>query len=138
MGGLLAWWKVPYPQNVFFTGRTSILEQLHAIFLAKNAGVFVQAINGLGGSGKTQIALEYVYRYVQSYQAVFWVAADPQGDLLADFVSIAQFLHLPEQFDLAYQAWNEIVFHLHVSTTCVPVFFLTSGLSIEINLSISV
>jgi tetratricopeptide (TPR) repeat protein len=98
-GDLLAWWKVPYPQNVFFTGRTSILEQLHATFLARNVGIFVQAINGLGGIGKTQIALEYVYRYVQTYQAVFWVAADPQGDLLGDFVSIAQFLHLPEQHE---------------------------------------
>jgi tetratricopeptide (TPR) repeat protein len=98
-GGLLAWWKVPYTRNAFFTGRTAILEQLHATFLARNVGVFVQTLNGLGGIGKTQIALEYAYRYVQTYQAVFWVAADSQGDLLADFVSIAQVLHLPEQHE---------------------------------------
>ncbi len=93
----LTWWKVPYPQNAFFTGRSSTLEQLHAAFLARKAGVFVQALTGLGGIGKTQIALEYAYRYAQTYQAIFWVAADPQGDLLADFVSIAQFLQLPEK-----------------------------------------
>ncbi|MBA2678002.1 MAG: toll/interleukin-1 receptor domain-containing protein, partial [Ktedonobacteraceae bacterium] len=101
-GGIYAtlpWWKVPYSQNAFFTGRSSILEQLHAAFLARKVGVFVQALTGLGGIGKTQIALEYVYRYVQTYQAIFWVTADPQGDLLADFVSIAQFLHLPEQHE---------------------------------------
>jgi tetratricopeptide (TPR) repeat protein len=92
-----AWWKVPYPRNDFFTGRTSVLEQLHTTFLARNTGVVVQTLNGLGGIGKTQIALEYAYRYTQEYQAIFWVAADPQGDLLADFVSIAQFLHLPEK-----------------------------------------
>lgn len=92
-----AWWKVPYPRNAFFTGRISVLEQIHAAFLARKAGVFVQTLNGLGGIGKTQIALEYTYRYAQTYQAIFWVAADPRGDLLADFVSIAQFLHLPEQ-----------------------------------------
>jgi tetratricopeptide (TPR) repeat protein len=91
------WWKVPYPQNAFFTGRIAILEQLHTAFLARKTGVFVQTLNGLGGIGKTQVALEYVYRYAQTYQAIFWVAADPQGDLLADFVSIAQFLHLPEK-----------------------------------------
>jgi tetratricopeptide (TPR) repeat protein len=92
-----AWWKVPSPQNTFFTGRSSTLEQLRAAFLARKTGVFVQALTGLGGIGKTQIALEYVYRYAQTYQAIFWVAADPQGDLLADYVSIARFLHLPEQ-----------------------------------------
>jgi tetratricopeptide (TPR) repeat protein len=92
-----AWWKVPSPRNAFFTGRDAVLEQLHTTFLARKMGVVVQTLNGLGGIGKTQIALEYAYRYAQTYQAIFWVAADPQGDLLADFVSIAQFLQLPEK-----------------------------------------
>jgi tetratricopeptide (TPR) repeat protein len=91
------WWKVPYPRNAFFTGRASILEQLRTTFLARKTGVVVQTLNGLGGIGKTQIALEYAYRYAQEYQAIFWITADPHGDLLADFVSIAQFLHLPEK-----------------------------------------
>jgi tetratricopeptide (TPR) repeat protein len=95
----LTWWKVPYAQNTFFTARSSILQQLHTTFLAGKTGVVVQALTGLGGIGKTQIALEYAYRYAQTYQAIFWVAADPQGDLLADFVSIAQFLDLPEQHE---------------------------------------
>lgn len=93
----LSWWKVPYLRNAFFTGRDSLLEQLHAAFHAGRTAIFVQTLNGLGGIGKTQAALEYAYRYASSYQAIFWVAADPQGDLLADFVSIAQFLELPEK-----------------------------------------
>lgn len=110
------WWKVPYSQNAFFTGRSSVLEQLHAAFLARKVGVFVQALTGLGGIGKTQIALEYVYRYAQTYQAIFWVAADSQGDLLADFVSIAQFLHLPEQHEPKQSLIVEAIkqwFHQH-------------------------
>ncbi|HXR65901.1 MAG TPA: FxSxx-COOH system tetratricopeptide repeat protein [Ktedonobacteraceae bacterium] len=91
------WWKVPYPRNPFFTGRVSVLEQLHAAFLARQASVFMQSLNGLGGIGKTQIMLEYAYRYAGAYEAIFWVAADPQGDLLADFVTIAQFIDLPEK-----------------------------------------
>lgn len=91
------WWKVPSPRNAYFTGRAPILERLHRTFLAQTTGVVLQILNGLGGIGKTQIALEYVYRFAHTYQAIFWVAADPQGDLLADFVRIAQFLHLSEQ-----------------------------------------
>ena len=41
--------------------------------------------------------LEYAYHYSQEYQAVFWVNTDPQGDTLADFVTIAQVLDLPEK-----------------------------------------
>jgi tetratricopeptide (TPR) repeat protein len=91
------WWKVPYAHNTFFVGRAELLEQLYKAWQANQTGVFVQSLNGMGGIGKTQIALEYAYRYARSYQAVFWVAADPQGDLLADFVRIADVLDLPEK-----------------------------------------
>lgn len=91
------WWKVPLIRNGFFTGRTALLERLHAAFLGASPGVSIQALSGLGGIGKTQTALEYVYRYADSYQAVFWVGADPRGNLLADFAMIARFLDLPEK-----------------------------------------
>ena len=91
-------WKVPYRRNPLFTGRDSLLDRLHATFLANGtAGVSIQTINGLGGIGKTQIALEYAYRYSETYQAVFWISADPQGDMISDFVTIAQVLDLPEK-----------------------------------------
>ncbi len=35
-----------------------------------------QGISGLGGIGKTQMALEYAYRYGAEYDAVLWVRAD--------------------------------------------------------------
>jgi tetratricopeptide (TPR) repeat protein len=93
-----AWWKVPYRRNPLFTGRASLLAQLHATFQSnESVGTSIQTLNGLGGIGKTQIALEYTYRYAGAYQAIFWIAADPQGDMLSDFVTIAHFLDLPEQ-----------------------------------------
>src|SRR5579859_550238 len=55
-------WKVPYRRNPLFTGREALLAELHATFLAnETTGVSIQTLSGLGGIGKTQIALEYAY-----------------------------------------------------------------------------
>ena len=70
------------------------------------------AISGLGGIGKTQLAIEYAYQHRQDYQAVFWVRADTRENLVADFVAMASALRLPEkeardvqQTVSAVQAW---------------------------------
>jgi hypothetical protein len=84
-------WQVPHPRNPFFTGREKILEDLaRALEQRKSA-----ALSGLGGVGKTQIAVEYAYNHRSQYTAVFWVKAESRGTLLADFVSIAAALNLP-------------------------------------------
>jgi len=92
-------WSVPHQRNPFFTGRESLLKHLHEL-LNTNATVALthpQAISGLGGVGKTQIALEYAYRYHQEYETVLWVKADSRENLVADLIGIARLLHLPEQ-----------------------------------------
>jgi tetratricopeptide (TPR) repeat protein len=86
-------WTVPYRQNPFFAGREDILEQISAHFSTWNSiNTPVAALNGLGGIGKTQIALEYVYRSVQSYQATFWLNASSQETFLADVLALADAL----------------------------------------------
>jgi hypothetical protein len=56
-----------------------------------------QAISGLGGIGKTQLAIEYAFRYGQEYQVVLWARADTIEALSASYVEIAEFLNLPQQ-----------------------------------------
>jgi hypothetical protein len=92
-------WMVPYRRNPFFTGREALLTYLHEQ-LNKNQTIALaqaQAINGLGGIGKTQTAVEYAYRYRHEYRLVLWIRAATRDTLIADFVTIANLLKLPEQ-----------------------------------------
>ena len=92
-------WNVPRRHTPFFTGRDQILQQLADGFLLDNKVAMVQhqAITGLGGMGKTQTAAEYAYLYRSDYQAVFWVRAETQETLVADFQTIASLLKIPRK-----------------------------------------
>ncbi len=61
-------WKGPR-HHINFIGREKILMNLHQS-LTEGKPI---AICGLGGVGKTQIALEYVYKYISEYQIVWWI-----------------------------------------------------------------
>jgi tetratricopeptide (TPR) repeat protein len=86
---------VPYERNLLFTGREALLNHLSQSLRAGKTTA--QAITGLGGIGKTQTALEYAYRYQNDYDTILWVKADSSETLLADLVSVAHLLHLPER-----------------------------------------
>src|ERR1019366_1948146 len=55
------------------------------------------ALHGLGGVGKTQIALEYAYRHALDYSAVFWIEAEKDEQIVASLLRIAETLQLPGQ-----------------------------------------
>ncbi len=92
-------WNVPYRCNLFFTGREDVLAHLYTVLRSSKAAALTQAISGLGGIGKTQIAVEYAYRSRDHYQAIFWVNASTRDALSADFVILAVLLSLPEQHE---------------------------------------
>lgn len=92
-------WNVPYRRNPFFTGRTGVLTSLHESFCAKKMAIKTQALSGLGGIGKTQIAIEYVYRYHNEYQVILWVRGDTREKMLADIATLATLLNLKERHE---------------------------------------
>ena len=93
-------WHIPYKRNPFFTGRDALIQTLHATFASRQEhGITTLALSGLGGSGKTQIALEYAYRYRDDYHAIFWLHGQSAEALRADFIGMAKLLNLPEHKD---------------------------------------
>jgi len=79
---------VPFPRNPDFVGRDGDLARLHSTLMgpgSKPVGIRPAGLTGMGGIGKTQLAVEYVYRYRESYpEGIFWVnAADPLTQGLA-------------------------------------------------------
>jgi len=53
------------------------------------------ALHGLGGVGKTQCALEYVYANRERYQRIYWISAVDRASLLSGYQNIANRLQLP-------------------------------------------
>ncbi len=89
---------VPHDHNAFFTGREDILVHIHEAFHDVSKGIKTPvALSGLGGVGKTQIAIEYAYCYQKDYSVVLWVKAESRDVLASDFVTIAGLLVLPEK-----------------------------------------
>lgn len=91
-------WNIPYPRNPFFLGRATELAQVRQYLQAGQMTALSQpqAISGLGGIGKTQLALEYANRYRHDYWAVLWVRAENKEVLITSYVIIAQLFGLPE------------------------------------------
>jgi len=94
-------WALPFHRNRFFLGQEDLLTQLHHRLTrgTPTALTQIQAISGLGGIGKTQIAIEYAYRYRNTYPFVFWIRAEHLETLITDLVGLSSLLQLPEQHD---------------------------------------
>jgi len=91
--------NIPHPHNPNFTGRVDLFDCLSEALASGERAAFTQtsAITGLGGVGKTQLALEYSYRHADDYQVVWWVRSEEPATLAADYAGLALRLDLPEK-----------------------------------------
>ncbi len=105
---------IPFPRNALFTGRVKDLEILaNALLNNDRTGIVVnQAITGMGGLGKTQLAVEFAYQYGCRFEGVHWLdlrdpqVLDSQIALCGQMMGLPAWpAALPDQVTATLRAW---------------------------------
>jgi len=85
------------PRIASFTGRADELDRLDAILIGGRPVAVTQntrtgraAVQGIGGVGKTSLAVEYAYRYRDLYAGVWWCSAESRTDLVTSLARLAE------------------------------------------------
>jgi tetratricopeptide (TPR) repeat protein len=108
-GDLPPVWNVPYHPNPYFTGRDLLLAEVHARLTQPEVERRRVALTGLGGMGKTQLAVEHAYRRRADYDLVWWVRSEQPTSLLGDYAALGRQPPLTADLRLAEDASQEVV-----------------------------
>ncbi|KAI9794810.1 MAG: hypothetical protein M1816_002938 [Peltula sp. TS41687] len=91
-------------RNKDFFGRSDILKTLDTVLLPSQETIVSSEpqetkhviLCGMGGIGKTEVALEFAYSRQSKFDAIFWIRADDVDKLEMDFSEIATLLGLED------------------------------------------
>jgi hypothetical protein len=121
---------IPHSRNEWFTGRKEILNRIKDKLLPIKKDLVSSdprkqrrfALSGLGGSGKTQIALEYTYLHLEDYKIVIWILADSLDKINQGFEDAAEMLGMPKGTRSTNQTRSFVLQQLSATSRSVPRF----------------
>ncbi len=117
--------QVPFPRSDHFVGREDDLAQIHARLSGRERRPV--GLCGLGGIGKTQLAVEYAYRHRGDYTGgIFWLTAADPWTWQAGLAEIATRLGLavpdPDSSDAQMRLARELAAHLNGHPNSLLIF----------------
>jgi tetratricopeptide (TPR) repeat protein len=107
--------RLPFTRNALFTGREVALKALARALFHDDASstLITQAVQGIGGIGKTQLAVEFAHRYGRFFQGVHWVSAAQMDAIGSEVAACGRAMLLPrwpeeepEQIRQTLAAWR--------------------------------
>ncbi|BCB90916.1 hypothetical protein Psuf_082290 [Phytohabitans suffuscus] len=86
-------------RNTGFTGRDDLLGMVRTGLVGEPWRPLI--LYGLGGVGKTQLAVEYSHRYADEYDLVWWIAAEDRSQATASLAALGERREWPLSLDMA-------------------------------------
>jgi tetratricopeptide (TPR) repeat protein len=90
--------NLPYLRNPHFVGRKDVLGRIHHALAPSGAGAPAPvALVGMGGLGKTQLAVEYAHAYLSEFPGgAFWLNARDSQRMKEEYAALGRFFNVPE------------------------------------------
>jgi hypothetical protein len=90
-----SYFEVPNRRVFRFFGREDIISKIDRAFSA-GPGPRVAVVQGMGGQGKSQVAMEYCHQKKDDpFSAIFWIDAASENSVIRTFISISGLISAP-------------------------------------------
>jgi len=119
-GTIPAVWNLP-ARNLVFTGRKPLLAELRSQ-LAGGHRSAVQVLHGMGGVGKTQLAVEYAHLFCGDYDLAWWIDAERPELISEQITRLGQAAGWIQAGAVADTAWRVVSDRLRQTGTWLIVF----------------
>ncbi|EXL71117.1 hypothetical protein FOPG_13083 [Fusarium oxysporum f. sp. conglutinans race 2 54008] len=104
--------EVPFLRNPHFAERDTEVELVRTSLTQPKPPHDIRSticlLQGLGGVGKTTIALEYAFKYGGEYDFVFWIPAQTELDVLNTATALARKLQIDKPWLLIFDNVEEL------------------------------
>ena len=88
-GTTRSFFEVPAQQVSHFVNRPRIMQQIGDAIEGSSVNPAIVVLTGVGGQGKTQLALEFCRQTAGNYKAIFWIDASSEVSAIRSFEKIA-------------------------------------------------